>query len=74
MKADKRIVVPCPDCEEDIYLESTPRKGQKVTCPNCWAYLEVISLDPLKLSWEIVEFEEDWNVDWQAVEGKEKPS
>jgi lysine biosynthesis protein LysW len=25
--------------------------GQKIKCPDCGSYLEVISLDPLELDW-----------------------
>ena len=45
--------VPCPDCEQIIYLGLTPTEGQNVTCPNCWAYLKVVSLEPLELCWDI---------------------
>jgi lysine biosynthesis protein LysW len=37
------------------------RIAQKVTCPNCWAYLEVVSLNPLRLSWDAGEYEEVWD-------------
>jgi hypothetical protein len=59
------ISVPCPDCEQPIYLSLTPKKGQSVTCPNCWAYLRVVSLEPLELNWDIEEY---WEDDWETAE------
>ena len=53
----------CPDCEQEILLDNNPQKGQKITCPNCWAYLEIVSLDPLKLDWEPIELDEAWLTD-----------
>jgi lysine biosynthesis protein LysW len=47
----------CPDCHQTIDLDEQPEKGQKITCPNCWAYLEIISLSPLELAWEAFEDE-----------------
>lgn len=53
MTTDNCIVtVPCPECEYEISLDFAPQKGEKVTCPNCWAYLEVINVDPLELQWD----------------------
>ncbi|KPK04480.1 MAG: hypothetical protein AMJ56_17440 [Anaerolineae bacterium SG8_19] len=64
MESDKQpITVPCPDCEHEIRLGANLKKHDKVTCPNCWAYLEVISLDPLELAWEDAELDADWQVD-----------
>jgi lysine biosynthesis protein LysW len=50
----------CPDCEEQVHLGTQPRLGQKVTCPDCWADLEVIRLKPLKLSWDT----DYWDTDY----------
>lgn len=58
--ARQEITAFCPDCGTEIDLQIAPKKGQRVTCPECWAYLEVVSLDPLELAWEM---EEDWLVD-----------
>ena len=64
MKSDSQpITVPCPDCEHEIRLGANLKKHEKVTCPNCWAYLEVISLDPLELAWEDAELDADWQFD-----------
>jgi lysine biosynthesis protein LysW len=67
MKVPKRATAPCPDCEWEIDLDPAPEMDQRVTCPNCWAYLRVISLEPLELNWDI---EEDWNDDWEVEEGQ----
>ena len=55
------IVTLCPDCETEIKYRVRPKLGAKVTCPECWAYLEVLSLEPLTLGWEIEE--EDFSAD-----------
>lgn len=53
----------CPECGEKLKLGATPSQGQKLTCPNCWASLEVVSLTPLELAWETIESEEDGSID-----------
>jgi peptide subunit release factor 1 (eRF1) len=67
MKLHKRVTVPCPDCEWEIDLGPTPEEGQRFTCPNCWAYLKIISLEPLELNWDV---EEDWADDWEVEKGQ----
>jgi len=37
--------------------------GQKMTCPHCDAWLEVIELDPVELDWAY-EDEDEWEEDW----------
>ena len=58
------ITVICPDCKHEIRLGSKPRKYEKLTCPNCWAYLEVVSVEPLELAWETVDENEDSDFGW----------
>lgn len=41
----------CPECDGSITLGSSLRKGLMVTCPNCGAYLKVISESPIELDW-----------------------
>ncbi len=65
MSSDKTTL--CPDCEHEIELGIAPELGQKITCPNCWAYLEVINLEPLELAWEA--FEEEDNFDNESEKG-----
>ncbi len=70
MKSDKQpITVSCPDCDHEIRLGADLKRHDKVTCPNCWAYLEVISLDPLELAWEDTESDEDWQFDLNGEDG-----
>jgi lysine biosynthesis protein LysW len=40
----------CPRCRRKIELEQVER-GEWVSCPYCWADLEVISLNPPVLDW-----------------------
>jgi alpha-aminoadipate carrier protein LysW len=53
------VMAVCPDCEEEINVGSHPRQGQHVTCPECWADLEIISLDPLEL--DFAAEDDDWD-------------
>jgi lysine biosynthesis protein LysW len=58
MQTNKKLMTAlCPDCEEPVRLGATPKLGEKFTCPNCWAYLELVNLNPAKLTWD--EFDED---------------
>lgn len=40
----------CPDCGQRILL-SPARVAQFLTCPQCDALLEVVSVDPLEFDW-----------------------
>ena len=62
--AKRAVTIACPDCEHEIHLSSIPEMGQKVTCPDCWAYLEVVSLEPLELAWEVDLIQDDGYADW----------
>ena len=58
MKSDKPLpATPCPDCGHTLRLGFAPRKAQRITCPYCWAYLQVVNIEPLELSWD-TEFED----------------
>lgn len=48
----RSIEAVCPDCGEKFSIRTTPEVGQRITCPNCWAYLQVMSLNPLVLEWD----------------------
>ena len=62
MKGNKRPTTAlCPDCGKQLRLRFNLRIAQKVTCPKCWAYLEVVDLNPLRLSWDTGEYEEQWD-------------
>ena len=65
MGEPKLLTTPCPDCEWEINLESAPEVGEQITCPNCWAYLKIISLEPLELKWDMEEY---WADDWEVEE------
>lgn len=54
----------CPDCDEEIRLGPTPKIGQRVTCPDCGAELEVIEVDPLELDWAYDGPEGEWEEEW----------
>lgn len=64
MKIGKRTAIAlCPDCDQEIELGPSPKEGQKVTCPNCEADLEITSVDPLELSWDMDDLDEEWDDD-----------
>lgn len=64
MNEDQETVTAfCPECDEKLELGVNPYQGQKLTCPNCWASLEVVSLTPLELAWETVEADDDNTLD-----------
>lgn len=66
--AEQTMIAICPDCGYEIDLGPAPEIGESVTCPECWAYLIITSLDPLQMSWDTydeteaddLEPEEDW--------------
>lgn len=61
MKTDQpAVIAPCPDCEYEIRFDAIPNHGERVTCPECWADLRVVSVDPLELEWA-TEIEEFWD-------------
>ncbi len=41
----------CPECGGVIPGQGAPCEGQQITCAECGACLEVISLLPLELDW-----------------------
>jgi lysine biosynthesis protein LysW len=66
----------CLDCGYAVNLGSRPVEDQVITCSNCGAQLEVISLDPLELDWAylkpVVDAKEwDWGEEWGKGWGKE---
>ena len=61
--AIKRTVVYCVDCGETIALSGRVETGQIVTCPDCGAAMQVVSLTPVAVDWvdgepELVDQEE----------------
>ena len=58
-------MVSCPECGCEFELEE-PQEGQRFRCPNCRAWLEVLSLEPLELDWA---YNEPHLLDlWEEVE------
>ena len=54
----------CPSCGEWVNLPDHPEIGQKITCLECEADLEVIEVNPVELDWVYMEDEldeEDWD-------------
>lgn len=47
----KLIVDACPECDANVAFTKSPFLGQKKTCPDCLAELEVIGLSPIELDW-----------------------
>ena len=55
----------CLDCGYSVSLGLQSTEGQMVTCSNCGAQLEVLSLDPLELDWAFLEpVVDDREWDW----------
>ncbi|GIV77857.1 hypothetical protein FKZ61_001635 [Litorilinea aerophila] len=52
----------CIECDEEIELGTRVRLGLQVTCENCGAELEVVSVNPLELDWAYEE-DEEWDED-----------
>ena len=68
---EKSKTVKCPECGEIIKIDSYSDVEDIVTCENCYADFEIISMDPIKIKglnyeyiddkFEIEDDEEDWN-------------
>jgi lysine biosynthesis protein LysW len=57
--SEPSVMGSCPDCQFEVDLGPEPHLGQNVTCPECWAYLKVINLQPVELVWDIEELDEE---------------
>jgi lysine biosynthesis protein LysW len=57
--AQQTVVAKCPDCGYEIDLGPDPEIGEAITCPECWAYLIITSLEPPQLNWDTYETEDD---------------
>lgn len=62
------VMVPCPDCDSEIYLGTSLSEGEKITCPVCWAYLVITDLHPLELTWDIEAYDDDDDWDEETVD------
>jgi alpha-aminoadipate/glutamate carrier protein LysW len=49
----------CPVCEADIRISADTMENELMSCQDCGAELEILSLNPLQLA-EAPETEEDW--------------
>lgn len=51
----------CPECRHALHTEGEPQEGQQITCTECGARLEVISVTPLEVDWFFYEpsYEQD---------------
>lgn len=45
------IIASCPECQQQIELNSNPEVGQQVTCGSCKMDLEVTWLLPISLDY-----------------------
>jgi alpha-aminoadipate carrier protein LysW len=39
----------CPECHEDVFVESDCEQGDTVACDECGSRLVVVGLDPIEL-------------------------
>ena len=61
--ANKTKTALCPDCDLQVKFSMTPKIGEKLVCPHCDAFLEVVSLAPLELDWDMGDNDDDWEAD-----------
>ncbi len=72
----------CPECDADIELKPGVELGDPVSCTECGAQLEVISLKPAELDYaldleeeeegdEFDEDEEEFDEDWEEDEDED---
>jgi alpha-aminoadipate carrier protein LysW len=39
----------CPECDEEVYVDSDSEQGDRVSCDECGTNLVVVGLDPIEL-------------------------
>jgi alpha-aminoadipate carrier protein LysW len=39
----------CPECDEEVYVDSESEQGDRVSCDECGTNLVVVGLDPIEL-------------------------
>jgi alpha-aminoadipate carrier protein LysW len=54
----------CPECGEPVELGDDAQVGERVTCVECRADLEVLSLSPLVVDYALAD---DWEDDWDET-------
>jgi alpha-aminoadipate carrier protein LysW len=60
----------CPECDGTIALSRKLRLGEHIECPECGAFLEVISLNPFELDYALDD--EDWEEEDEVEEDWEE--
>jgi len=54
--------VECPACKKSFDLEEDLEAGDTTCCPDCYADLEIVKLNPLKVV-EVKDFSDDYAED-----------
>ncbi len=49
------IKSPCPECDQDVLLDTVPNMGEHVVCSGCRTTLVVIWLSPVRLDWAFID-------------------
>ena len=39
----------CPECDEEVYVDSETEQGDRVSCDECGTSLVVVGLDPIEM-------------------------
>jgi alpha-aminoadipate carrier protein LysW len=39
----------CPECDEEVYVDSESVQGDTVKCDECGSRLEIVGLDPIEV-------------------------
>jgi alpha-aminoadipate/glutamate carrier protein LysW len=58
-KETKGMTTMCPECDGQLSIPEDAVQGEIIPCPDCGAELEVLSLNPIKVSLA-PEVQEDW--------------
>ena len=53
------LIILCPECDAQLDLATDLLQGEIIECPDCGSELEIVGLDPVKIS-VAPEIEEDW--------------
>jgi len=56
----------CPECDEEVYVDSDSEQGDRVSCDECGTSLVVVGLDPIEL--DVADEKEVGDVDEEDVE------
>jgi alpha-aminoadipate carrier protein LysW len=52
-------VLACPECEDEVRISDSVRRGEIIECASCRSELEIVALNPVVLALA-PEVEEDW--------------